>query len=147
MRLKKILILLFLFLCSTFFLVSNSCKKDKKEDNIPYVYVDFYINTNSTQFLELHSVGGWVSVTGGVRGIIIYRKAVDEFIAYERNCTYQPNNTCALVSVDNSNLMLIDSCCGSMFLLTDGTVIKSPASIPLKQYRTSFDGATLHVFN
>jgi nitrite reductase/ring-hydroxylating ferredoxin subunit len=145
MHSKKILILLILFLFPVF--INNSCKKDKNEDLIPNIAVDFYINIASTQYLELHSVGGWVNVTGGVRGIIIYRKSIDEFMAYERNCTYQPSNSCARVSVDNTNLMAIDSCCGSKFLLTDGSVIKSPATYPLKQYRTSLDGNILHVYN
>jgi nitrite reductase/ring-hydroxylating ferredoxin subunit len=145
MHLKKILILLILFLFPV--IINNSCKKDKKEDLIPVVSVDFYINTTSTQYLELHSVGGWVCVTGGVRGIIIYRKSIDEYMAYERNCTYQPSNNCATVTVDNTNLMAIDSCCGSKFLLTDGSVIKSPATYPLKQYRTTLEGGILHVYN
>jgi len=142
----KIIIRYSLFLAFFFFLAD--CKKEKeKEDLIPYAAVDFYINTNSTQYLELHSVNGWVYVTGGVRGIIIYRKSIDEFMVYERNCTYQPSNSCARVSVDGSNLIAIDSCCGSKFLLIDGSVIQSPAVYPLKQYRTTFDGVTLHVFN
>jgi nitrite reductase/ring-hydroxylating ferredoxin subunit len=147
MRFKKIIIFFILFLFSSFLFINNSCKKDKKEDLIPNVFVDFYINVNSTQYLELHSINGWVNVTGGVRGIIIYRKSIDEFMVYERNCTYQPSNTCAKVSVDNTNLMAVDSCCGSKFLLTDGSVIQDPATYPLKQYRNTFDGTTLHVFN
>jgi nitrite reductase/ring-hydroxylating ferredoxin subunit len=147
MQLKKRIALFLMLVFSPFLFLNNSCHKDKNEDQVPYAVVDFYINVNSTQYLELHSVNGWVNVTGGVRGIIIYRKSVDEFMAYERNCTYQPSNSCARVSVDNSNVMAVDSCCGSKFLLVDGSVVQSPAIIPLKQYRTTFDGATLHVYN
>ncbi len=146
MKLKISFAFFILLLFSSFLFINNSCKKDK-EDLIPYAVVDFYINTNSTQYVELHSVGGWVNVTGGVRGLIIYRKSIDEFMVYERNCTYQPSNSCARVSVDNTNLMAVDSCCGSKFLLTDGSVIQAPAKYPLKQYRTTFDGTTLHVYN
>jgi len=144
MQYKRLLILFILFLVLPY--INNSCKKDK-QDQIPVVAVDFYINVNSTQYLELHSVNGWVNVTGGVRGIIIYRKSIDEFMVYERNCSYQPSNSCARVSVDNTNLMAIDTCCGSKFLLTDGSVIQGPAIYPLKQYRNTYDGSSLHVFN
>lgn len=145
MRSIKIFILIGLLLIPVF--IHQSCKKDNKEDLVPYAVVDFYINTTSTQYLELHTVGGWVNVTGGVRGIILYRKSVDEYMAFERNCTYQPSNSCARVSVDNTNLIAVDSCCGSKFLMTDGSVLQSPAVYPLKQYRTSLDGGILHVFN
>jgi nitrite reductase/ring-hydroxylating ferredoxin subunit len=125
---------------------STQCKKDKT-DEIPYVYVNFYINPTSTQYLDLNNIGGYVYVTGGVRGIIIYHRSVDEFLAYERNCPYQPSNDCAQVEVDNSGIMTVDSCCGSKFLLTDGSVSNGPATRSLKTYQTSYDGTTLHVFN
>jgi nitrite reductase/ring-hydroxylating ferredoxin subunit len=147
MLLRRIFLIVFLLASLSIIMLAFSCKKDKKEDVIPYAAVDFYVNILSTQYTELHSVNGWVYVTGGVRGIILYRKSIDEFMAYERNCTYQPSNTCARVTLDNTNLIAIDSCCGSKFLMLDGSVIQSPATIPLKQYRTSFDGTTLHVFN
>jgi nitrite reductase/ring-hydroxylating ferredoxin subunit len=125
--------------------VTPQCKKDK--DEIPNSYVNFYIDINSTQYIGLNSIGGFIYVTGGVRGIIIYRKSVDEFMAYERDCPYKPSNTCALVQVDHSAIMAVDSCCGSKFLLLDGSVIKGPATRQLKQYSTSLDGTNLHVFN
>jgi nitrite reductase/ring-hydroxylating ferredoxin subunit len=124
------------------------CKKDK-QGTIPYEYVNFYINTTTTQYLGLNNIGGYVYVSGGVRGIIIYRQSSDEFMAYERDCPYYPNNTCAQVQVDKSGVIAIDSCCGSKFLLYDGSIVKGPATIVLKQYETSFDSSTgiLHVFN
>ena len=126
-------------------LITPRCKKDK--DEIPYVYVNFYINTTSTQYIGLNTIGGYEYITGGVRGIIVYHRSVDEFMAYERDCPYQPSNSCAQVEVDQSAIMAVDSCCGSEFLLLDGSVVKGPATIMLKQYQTSFDGTTLHVFN
>lgn len=139
---KTIISLIFLL---TFILFAPQCKKDK--DEIPNAYVNFYIDVTSTQYLGLNNIGGWVYVTGGVRGIVIYRRTVDEFMAYERNCPYQPENSCAIIEVDNSAVMAVDSCCGSKFLIIDGSVINGPATKQLKQYQTSFDGATLHVFN
>ena len=127
-------------------LLAPQCKKDKS-DEIPYAYVNFYINPNSTQYSELNNIGGFVYVTGGVRGIILYRRNIDEFVALERNCPYQPLNSCATVEVDNSYIVAVDSCCGSQFLLMDGSLVSGPATTQLKLYRTSYDGNTLHVFN
>ena len=135
----------FLFPMIFFLLLTPQCKKDK--DQIPYVYVNFYITINSTQYIGLNNIGGHEYFTGGSRGIIIYRRSTDEFMAYERNCPYQPSNSCAQVEVDNSGVMAVDSCCGSQFLLIDGSIVTGPATVMLKQYHTTYDGTTLHVFN
>lgn len=145
MRISNLKPVIFVFFVLVFVLFSPQCKKD--EDQIPNAYVNFYIDVTSTQYIGLNNIGGYVYVTGGVRGIIIYRRSFDEFMAYERDCPYQPSNSCALVEVDNSAVMVVDSCCGSQFLLLDGSIIQGPATTMLKQYQTAFDGSTLHVFN
>ncbi|NTW32886.1 MAG: hypothetical protein HGB12_09710 [Bacteroidetes bacterium] len=140
---KKSLEVILLFIL---IILNPGCKKDKNE--IPNVYVNFYINiASSTQYIELNNIGGYCYLTGGVRGIIVYRRSVDEFMAYERNCPYQPSNSCAIVNIDNSAVIAIDTCCGSKFLIFDGSIVNGPATIQLKQYQTSFDGTSLHVFN
>jgi len=144
MRTFKILTFLsFLFI---FLLITPQCKKDKQE-TIPYAYVNFYVNVTSTQYLGLNNIGGYVYVTGGVRGIIIYRRSSDEFKAFERDCPYKPSSSSAIIEVDNSGVIAVDSSCGSQFLLIDGSIVKGPATITLKQYQTSFDGTNLHVYN
>ncbi|PCJ28795.1 MAG: hypothetical protein COA97_00185 [Flavobacteriales bacterium] len=122
------------------------CSKDEKS-NIPLVVVDIIIYTNDPAFNVISVPGGWTYVNGGSRGIIIYRVSNDQFNAYDRHCTYDSNNSCALVSVDASNIIGLDDCCGSKFLLTDGSVTNGPANLPLKQYQTSFDGQVLRIFN
>lgn len=122
-----------------------SCKKSTQQ--IPYVPVNFYLYTSSPQFNQLSAVGGWTYVNGGSRGIVIYHRSIDEFIALDRHCTYNIDDACGRVSVDNSFITLTDSCCNSQFLLYDGSVTKGPAGIPLKTYQTSYDGYVLKVFN
>jgi nitrite reductase/ring-hydroxylating ferredoxin subunit len=134
----------------TFILISlmvlfSTCNKN--DDPIPNAYVNLFLGINSTQYVELNSIGGWVNVTGGVRGIVVYRKSLDEFVAFERNCPYQPSNDCARIQVESSGVTAIDSCCGSRFILIDGSIVNGPATISLKQYNTSFDGVTLHIYN
>ncbi len=129
-------------------LIVSACKKKKNnEEYIPYVYVDFTIAVSNPQFVNLNAVGGWVYVTGGSKGIIVYRKSNDEFGAYDRHCPYLPENACSQLNVSASGTTAIDTCCGSEFLLVDGSVLKQPSSYPMLRYQTFFDGNLLHIFN
>lgn len=85
--------------------------------------------------------------TGGSRGIIVYRDSFSSFKAYDRHCTYDSSNSCALVSVDVTNITGLDDCCGSKFNLLTGSINQGPATFPLKEYQTTFDGGVLHIFN
>lgn len=134
---------LYIIIISTFLI---GCTKDT-EQSIPLVRVDSIIYTNNPSFNAISVPGTWTYINGGSRGIIIYRVSNEEFKAYDRHCTYDSGNSCALVSVDGTNITGMDDCCGSTFILTDGSVTKGPASLPLKQYQTSFDGAVLRIFN
>lgn len=129
-------------------LSSTSCRKDKAK-NIPYANVNIYIKPNSTEFLELNSIGGWVYLTAEYpsRGLIVYRLGPDDFMAYERTCPYDPDLDCARVEVEASGSTAVDSCCMSRFILHDGSPFDGPASLPLKHFQTSYDGITLHIFN
>ena len=122
-----------------------SCKKDN--NGIPYVAVDLYVYTSDPNFVNLNAVGGWVYITGGSRGILVYRSSNTDFMAYERHCPFEPDNTCGRVEVDSSNIIVKDPCCGSEFVITDGTVTKGPASMALTRYQTTFDGSVLHIYN
>lgn len=124
----------------------SSCIKNENS-NIPLVRVDSVIYANNPSFNNISVPGTWMYINGGSRGIIIYRVSNEEFKAYDRHCTYDSDNNCAQVSVDASNITAVDDCCGSTFILTDGAVTKGPASLPLKQYQTSFDGSVLRIFN
>jgi nitrite reductase/ring-hydroxylating ferredoxin subunit len=141
MKINKFILVLFL---GTFF---TSCKKENNGGGVPLVSVNIFIYTNTPSFIKLSNVGGWEYVTGGARGILVYRSSQTEFKAYDRNCTYQSSNACATVAVDNTNLVAVDSCCGAKFSILEGNAIASPASVSLKQYTTTFDGNVLHIFN
>ena len=123
----------------------QSCSKDESE-TIPYVYVNFNIKPNSTLYQKLNVVGGWEYLTGGYNGIIVYRLSQDEFKAYDRACPYDYKNGCR-VDVEGSFTTAKDSCCGSGFILTDGSPYNGPATVSLKQYKTSYDGNNLYITN
>lgn len=123
----------------------SSCKKDEDNDVAQY-HVDFTIYLNQPAFVNLNVVGGWIYYNAGTEGMIIYRRSTTEFTALERNCSYDPNASCSIVQV-LSGITAIDSCCTSRFSIADGSVLNGPATQPLYQYRTQYDGQTLRVYN
>lgn len=136
--------ILFLFIISIF----QSCKKEK--ETVPYAEVDITLNLNNAKYYELNTIGGYIYLTAQYpsKGIIVYRKSFEEYLAYERSCTYDPEGSCCAVDVEDDGVYAIDSCCNSRFLLLDGSPYEDgPASMPLKQYRTNADGSYLHIYN
>ena len=122
------------------------CQKSS-ESGIPYVQVNIQLYTTDPIFFNLDNVGGWEYINGGSKGILVYRSGIDEFMAYDRHCPYQPSDACSKIAVDSSNIIAADTCCGSQFVITDGEVTNGPAVQPLKQYQTSFDGTVLTITN
>ncbi len=130
-----------------FLALATSCKKEGDSPDIPYVYVNFSIDPNGTQYINLNPVNGWETVTGGYNGILIFRKSVTEFMAFERACPYDPRTEGAQIRVDDSGITCTCPVCGSKFIMTDGTPYEGPARYPLKQYSTLYDGSLLYVTN
>lgn len=136
---------LFLSFALAIVVLSSSCKKEPQ--GVPYTYVNATIYTSDPQYVQLQSIGGWLYLTGGYRGLLVYRKSQTEFMAYDRACPYKPEDSNELLKVDTSNIIVTDSHCGSKFLITDGSTLQGPSSLPMKAYATSFDGATLRIAN
>jgi nitrite reductase/ring-hydroxylating ferredoxin subunit len=149
----------FLFILALAFLL-NSC--NKKNDVIPDVIVDFSVSLNDPQFIDLRSFGSTVLIDAntnnlGIRaagydgnGIIIF-SGVDEYYAYDRTCPhdYVLDGSSIRVNVDPSNsLNAICPKCGTNYALSaGGTPSKGVGQYPLKNYRTSFDGLNVRVWN
>ena len=125
--------ILFLIILTIFF----SC--DTPKSKIPEVYVNFEININHLEYRDLKVIGNSIYVTGGVKGIIIFRKGTDEFIAYERCCPYDPD--CGRVFIDESGYNAKDTiCCNSEFsLLISGGANSGPSEFPMKMYTTVYN--------
>lgn len=124
-----------------------ACKKEEPPPEIPYVYVNFTLNPNSTQYINLNSVNGWETVTGGYKGILVFRKAVNEFVAFERACPYDPLITGTQIRVDTSGITCYCPVCQSKYIMYDGTPYDGVSRFPLKQYAAIYDGVLLHISN
>ncbi len=145
MKLKKIIGTLTLLV----FLVS--CKKNANNANlIPNISFDITINTNLPSYSDLNGVGGWAYVNGvGVSGVIVYRKELNSFVAFDRRSPKDINGDCTqpLVPDTNNFLQLIDSCNNAIFSLYDGSPV-SNSEFGLRQYQTIWDGSNqLRIFN
>lgn len=126
-------------------LVCNACVDNGLSD-IPRRNVDITISIGDPNYYMLNHDGGYLYLTGGVNGIIVYRM-LDQFKAYDRACPYDWANSDSWLWYEPSELTIHDSCCGSRFNIIDGTVINGPAKHPLRYYRTSFDGMLLRIYN
>ena len=129
------------------FLILIGCKNDLSDDPIPFSpFNDIVIDLSFPEFVSLNSSGGYKELNNkGIRGIIIYRLDAKTCLAYERNCSYHPNDACATVNVHSSGLYLTDPCCGSTFNFSDGNPSGGIAWRPLRQYRTQLKGTILTV--
>ncbi len=126
---------------------SWGCNDKVQHETIPDVPVNLNIDIGSTMYIELNTIGGWVYLTGGYRGLLVYRVSVDEFVAYDRGCPYDPLEEYSRITMDPSGITCSDTLCGSQFSILDGGPIKGPATLPLKRYFTYFDGNILTVNN
>jgi hypothetical protein len=123
-----------------------NAKCDKGESQIPYRAVDFEINLNLPAYQDLVVPTGWLYVSGGSRGILIYRHTQDSFVAMDRHATYSVNDNCR-VEVLEDNITVEDPCSGSTWLIIDGSVMSGPATFPLQQYSTTWNPPVLRVYN
>jgi Rieske Fe-S protein len=132
-------------------LINNSgCSKNNAYSNIPYAYVNFSINLELPSNYRLVTTGGseYYTANSPSRGVVVYHYMPDEFMAYERTCPYNPENAKAIVEdYPGWSGLVIDKSCGSVYSLSDGSVVKGPAHLPLKQYHTSFDGVNIYIRN
>lgn len=147
------LVLLFIGL---FFLAVSCDKGEDPHSDIPYAHINVVINPSSTMYQELNVVGGWMYyqyVDAPSRGLIIYRETIEQFRAYERTpptnsdlCCDPETSFCTALLVDDYYPFVYDSCSDLQYQILDGSPF-APATIPLKQYRTSYDGLNLYITN
>ena len=117
----------------------SSCKKDNSDDIIPYVPVNTTIYLSLPEYAPLNSIGNSVFIDGGYRGIVVYRRALTEFVAYDRACPFDPTASGAKLVLDSGLIITVDLNCGSKFSLFDGSILHGPSTRPMKPYNTNYD--------
>jgi nitrite reductase/ring-hydroxylating ferredoxin subunit len=141
-----------------FAITFSSCNKNN--DVIPDVRVDFYLNLNDPEFVTLSAIGNHVIVTSltnnlgslaagfNNNGIVVYASGIDEFSAFDRTCPHDYALDGSSVKVNIDFTIAICPKCGTSYALSAGGVpISGPGKYPLKNYRTSFDGRSVRVWN
>lgn len=126
-----------------------SCTKSGNHP-VPYQQFDIDININLPSYSDLLGVGGWAYANGGVKGIVIYRRSADEFVAFDRMATTDNAIDCAtgLETDDDNFLILNDPCSDAQYSLFDGSIIAGGVEFGLRQYQTAYNGSyTLRIFN
>lgn len=141
----KVRFILFLLV----FVSMTGCTKNDQHP-VPSYPFDFTIDISLPSYSPLMGVSGWAYVNGGSRGIIVYRRGIDEFIAFDRHSPADEiGSPCdqPLVPDDNNFLQLNDTCNNATFSLYDGSPISNSA-YGLRQYQTMWDGNHgLRIFN
>ncbi|WP_114777467.1 Rieske (2Fe-2S) protein [Botryobacter ruber] len=128
------------------FLLLSSCNDNADRPAIPNVLVNEQINVRSAMYPRLQQDGGYAYIAGGYKGIMVVRQSADLYYAFERTCPYDPAAACSQIEADDSNLFIIDKCCGSQFSF-QGNVMAGPAVYGLRAYKTSLVGSTLYISN
>jgi nitrite reductase/ring-hydroxylating ferredoxin subunit len=128
-------------------LLAAGCGKEDNHPEIPDVPVSFAIDPNSTEYNEISHIGGWIYLTGGYNGILVYRSEMTVFMAYDRACPYDFQENNARIVVEVSGITCACPVCGSKYIITDGTPFEGPSRYMLKQYRTTYDGSLLYIYN
>jgi nitrite reductase/ring-hydroxylating ferredoxin subunit len=150
----------YFFISLALFLLPASCVNNKN-DVIPDVYIDFTMDiSHDILFRDLLSFGNsvivnyltnnWGSYSAGYDscGIIVYRASEEEFNAYDRTCPYDyvVNNKTVRVNVDF--IQAVCPVCSTYYALSSfGSPVSGPGRYPLKNYKTSFDGRYVRVWN
>jgi len=126
----------------------SSCRI-QHQNPIPNLPFDITINITLPQYINLQNVGSYAYVNGGNKGIIVYRMAYDQFVAFDRQSPADASFNCPepLTPRDENYLELADTCSSARFSLLDGSAIQG-SEVGLRQYMTYFDGGSkVRIYN
>jgi Rieske Fe-S protein len=125
-----------------------SCDKGNGSSPIPYVPINRSITLSNPQYNALFGIGGYIILPEeGAGGVLAVRATDDQIFAFDLQCTHDANDPESATRPDDSDLFLDCPVCESQWLLLNGQLNKGPATFPLLQYQTSFDGFILKIYN
>lgn len=123
--------------------------KSTRRNPIPNIPFDITINITLPAYIDLQNVGSYAYVTGGSKGLVVYRMSYDLFVAFDRHSPAEASFNCdqPLTPREENFLELSDSCSTARFSLLDGSAIEG-SDVGLRQYLTHFDGANkVRIYN
>ncbi|MBI1184090.1 hypothetical protein GC194_07455 [bacterium] len=114
------------------------------------------LDLNDPRYINLNPYGGYIYIKNyGNRGLVLYHNYDDTYSCFDRNCSYQPSNPCAVLEVEETGFFMqcgetvngtFEPCCGSKFLW-DGFPTDGPATYPLREYAVYKNGNLLTISN
>jgi len=139
----------YILLISTILLFST-CKEDNKHPvpDVP-IYVDpiFIYDAEFNNLLNPYGMVFLKNYGYMGNGIIVINIGNNVFKAYDATCTYEIKQGCFVQQDSNSMLLVKCNHCGSKYEVTYGAVNTGPSTVQLKEYKTSFDGEYLRIYN
>ena len=130
--------------------VLSGCDPAENITNIPNIPFQTQVNLNDIDFQRLRQPNGYALLPeneAGYKGVIIYTPdGSSTYYAFERACTFDPTEPCETVEVDDSELFLVDKCCGSTFDW-NGNVQGGPAQRQLLRYNIARQNNILIISN
>ena len=119
-----------------------------REDDFPDIHVQKSIWITSPEYSHVYgNIWGWDTIPGGLGGIIFAQSTNNTFVAYDRACTFETTQDCTIFDTSTSLIFSCKECCGSKFVIADGSVSEGPSDQALKRYNTYFDGEYLYITN
>ncbi|MGB0849723.1 MAG: hypothetical protein ACPGTP_00630 [Bacteroidia bacterium] len=138
--------------------VIGSCKPDEGINGdcyVPNVAVNLTVNMDLPDYYNLRNLGEYKEFDAGHRGIYLIHNYDDFFYAIERTCTYQSENECAQIYLDDDILQLkcgtqadtgFVKCCSSTYAF-NSAFLTGPTLCNLRTYRVNRSGNTLYISN
>ena len=122
---------------------------DDKNCYIQNIYVNEFIDLSLPAYSDISTSGNAIFVEGGVRGIIIFHGVGNIYQAYDRNCSYEPCQSCSYIDTINSGIAYCGCCTSAFNISNSGEPLNAPALLPLKSYRTNLNTSSniLHISN
>lgn len=94
------------------------------------------LNSVAAQPLRFRD-GSAVTIPGGVRGIVVYKKSGDQYRAFERFSPHRMQDSCGALVVPPHFFYMEDTCHGCRFDW-EGRPVAGPCRSLLKTYRVQF---------
>ena len=113
---------------------------------IPYVDVQVDLNLSLPAYNNLNFPNNWLYISGGSRGLIVYRYTLDEFVVLDRHATWDVGAGCQC-TVSPDGYTIEDPCSGSQWYIFDGSIIQGPTTAPLQRYTTTWIPPVLSIRN